>query len=115
MRHQVAWSEEVLQDFIKYGRLDAEQRKIMRLRTADNSDIEIADEIGISIPTYYRRIKELKSIYDKVQKEHPEMPPRNILNEKLFSIDNEEYGIEFIKNCNFDKYYIELKLVRKNR
>lgn len=115
MKHDLAWSKEVLTDFIQYGNLTEEQRKIMRLRTADNTDLEIAHDVGISVSTYYRRVKELKSIYDRVQKEHPEMPPRNRLNEKLFIIDNSHYGIEFVNNCNFDKYYIELKIIQKKK
>lgn len=113
MKHEVAWTKEVLEDFIKYGELNAEQRKIMRLRTADNTDLEIASDCGISVATYYRRIKELKGIYDKIQKEHPEMPLRTTLNEKLFRLDTVEEAIDFGKNFNFDKYYMEIKIIRK--
>lgn len=115
MVHEVAWTKSVLNKFIIYGNLTNEQRKIMRLRTADNTDIEIADEMGFSVSTYYRRLRKLKKIYDRVQKEHPEMPLREELNEKLFRIDNLKYGIEFLKNFNFSKYSIELKIVRKCR
>lgn len=115
MKHEVAWTKDILNKFVGYGHLNKEQRLIMRLRTADNTDKEIAFEVGISVPTYYRRIAELKSIYDRVQKEHPEMPKRNILNEKLFRVDNIENATEFIENCNFDKYYIEMKFIRKHR
>lgn len=115
MVHEVAWTSSVLNKFIVYGNLNEDDRKIMRLRTADNTDIEIADELGISVATYYRRIKKLKGIYDHVQKEHSEMPPRKILNEKLFRLDTLESSQEFIDNFNFDKYYIELRVIRKCR
>ena len=63
MKHEVNWNADIIINFVKYGKLNNEQIKIMQLRTSNHSDIEIAQKCNISVPTYYRRVKELKKIY----------------------------------------------------
>lgn len=114
MKHEIEWDVDTLSKFIKLGKLNKEQIQIMRLRTSDNTDREIADEVGISVATYYRRIVELKYIYDKIQAEFPnELPERKHLNEKQFRINTAEELMSFADNTNFDKYYIKMEFIRK--
>lgn len=114
MKSKIEWNVDMLANFIRLGHLTEEQKEIMRLRTSDNLDKEIADELGVSIATYYRRLAEIKAIYDKIQKENPEIfPERRKIKQKEFRINTSEELISFAENTNFDKYYIKMQFIRK--
>lgn len=114
MKHEVPWNKEVLDKFIEYGKLNEEQRKIMRLRVKNHTDYEIASEMNFSVATYYRRVDELKRIYDKIQKEHKELPKRELLNSRLFEFLEYKNIKEFIDHIDFEEYKLELRIIRKH-
>lgn len=89
----------------------------MKLRSLDYSDADIADQLGFSISTYYRRIRVLKKKYDNLRIYHSELPERLTIKETAFNVFNQDEALEFVNNTSFDEYIIEIKFkkeVKKN-
>lgn len=85
MSHEVRWSEKVTEEFIKKGNLNEEQIFLLRSRINGMPISCQADQLGCSSRTVDRMIKELKLIYDHVQKEYPEIfPPRRVSKEEKY-------------------------------
>lgn len=115
MVHEVPWNVNILNTFIVDGNLTPEERKIMKLRSLDFSDVEIADELGFSISTYYRRVRVLKKKYDNLRTFHPELPERLTIKETSFDFFTKEDALEFVNNADFDDYILEMKLKKKGK
>ena len=113
--HEIPWDKEILTNFIKYGNLTDEQREIMKLRTSNHTDIEIAEIMHFGTTTYYKRVEELKRIYDNVVNENPElnMPQRKYLNSKLFAFYTRENALDFINHVDWENEKLEIKIIRK--
>lgn len=76
MSKEVPWSKIILEEFIKEALLSKEEEWIMRTRCAGWPRTRQAEELGISMATLDRRIRDLKEKYDRVQKYDVLLPPR---------------------------------------
>jgi len=70
------WNKILLEEFIRLGALTEDEEKIIRTRVAGWSRVQQAEELGMSLATIDRHIKNLKEIYDEVQRYSPLLPPR---------------------------------------
>lgn len=85
MAHEVRWSSRVTEEFIKKGNLNDEQIFLLKTRISGMPISCQADQLGCSTRTVDRMIKELKLIYDHVQKEYPEIfPVRKVSKEEKY-------------------------------
>lgn len=80
MYHEVDWTEERINNFIKYGNLSKKQALLLTMKAEEYQAKDIQAKLdGISKTTIYRKIGELKLIYDKLSANDPVMfPPRRI-------------------------------------
>ena len=75
MAHQVVWTENVLNDFIKLGNLNDFQAQLMRDRCNNVTITQMAIKYSRSESTIHREVARIKKIYDVTQKEHPDRLP----------------------------------------
>lgn len=76
MSHEVIWTKLILETFIEEGCLTKDEEYIMRTRCAGWSRTKQSMELGYSLATIDRIIKNCKVKYDAVQKYNPLLPPR---------------------------------------
>lgn len=76
MSHQVLWTDKLTEAFIEKGALSEDEAYIMRSRARGYTVTQQAMELNKSPATIARMIKTLKSKYDAVQKEYPDMFPK---------------------------------------
>lgn len=73
---QVAWTKDVLNNFIEMAMLSEEEIFIMETRIKGWTVTKQALELNKSESSVHRSINMLKKKYDRVQQEHPEMFPK---------------------------------------
>ena len=85
MAHQIIWTSDTLERFIKYGNLTPDQEQIMRTRVAGWPRSRQCMAMNISTSTLDRMIRQLKRLYDETQKQHPdELPQRKASAKELW-------------------------------
>lgn len=72
---QVKWTKKVLETFIEEGCLSPVDEQIMRTRIKGWTQTKQSMELGLSMSALNEHIKNLKLLYDAVQKEHPDTMP----------------------------------------
>lgn len=77
MAHQVLWTDNLTEKFIKLAALSEDEAYIMRTRARGYTVTQQSLYLKKSESTIHRAISNLKKKYDAVQKEYPEeFPPR---------------------------------------
>jgi len=84
MSRQVIWTLETVQNFKKYGNLTDFQYAVLETRISGMTQVSQAYYFSVSLSVIKKTISDLKVIYDKCQREHPELfnPRRNNVYEK---------------------------------
>lgn len=84
MSRQVVWTLDTLNNFRKYGCLTDFQYEVLKTRISGMTQQSQAFFFNCSISVIRRTVSDLKVLYDKVQKEHPELfePRKNNVYEK---------------------------------
>lgn len=78
MAKEVPWTKIIMETFITEACLTKEEEIVLRTRCAGWSRVRQADELGMSLSSIDRIIKNLKKKYDQVQKYDPILPPRRM-------------------------------------
>lgn len=84
MAHQVAWTNIILEEFIRLGGLTKDEEWVMRTRAAGWSRTRQAHELHMSIETVDRIIRRLKKKYDLVQPYSALLPPRKFSEKEVW-------------------------------
>lgn len=78
MSHQVLWTDELTENFIKKGALSDDEAFVMRTRARGYTVSQQAQYLNKSNSSIERMINKLKKKYDAVQKENPDIFPVRI-------------------------------------
>lgn len=107
MYHEVNWTEERINNFIKFGNLSKNQALLISMRANEASlkDILAEKEFhGCSRTTIYRKLGELKLLYDKLSANDPIMfPSRKIKLDYPATLCNYSGKIYFTIDGNEDE------------
>ena len=76
MSKQVAWTDRLTEDFIKFGALSEEEAYIMRSRVRGATVVQQSIYLNCSESKVHRTIALLKRKYDCVQAENPDKFPK---------------------------------------
>ena len=81
MSHQVIWTRDTLEFFLKQGNFTELEENIMRSRVKGLTRVQQSIAYNVSLATVDRAIKKLKVTYDYIQLQYPEQLP-----ERKFSV-----------------------------
>lgn len=88
MSHQVNWTQDKLEFFIEKALLNEDEEFIMRTRCKGWTITMQALHLNKSESTVHAMIKKLKSKYDEVQRENPEVLPERKFSAQETFMDN---------------------------
>lgn len=89
MSHQVLWTDKLTEEFVKRAALSDDEAYVMRTRARGYTVTQQALALGVSESTIHRMISKLKTKYDAVQKENPDIfPLRKVSKVEKFMDEN---------------------------
>ena len=89
MSHQILWTDKLTEEFIKCAALSDNEAYIIRTRARGYTVTQQAMYLGLSESTVHRMIAKLKTKYDAVQKEQPDLfPVRKVSKTEQFMDEN---------------------------